>query len=229
MNGSAADDSERGAGARCWSEALRQQLEQDLEHFVRREAVADSDEGEALRRAAVTLAVVPAVDGDAESAPAVLLTRRSKGLRRHAGQWALPGGRLDPGETEVEAALRELDEELGLRLAPESVLGQLDDYTTRSGFVITPVVVWGVRSQTLVPDPGEVASVHRPTLAAIARPRALHVQKLPWSRDPLLALGILGTMIFAPTAAILHQFAELAIHRRTTRVAHYGQPRFAWK
>ena len=219
----------QGMGARRWSEDLRRQLWHDLDCFERRAAAPASSGGEVLRRAAVTLTVVPAVDGDPTSAPAVLLTRRSEGLRRHAGQWALPGGRLDPGESEVEAALRELDEELGLRLAPEAVLGRLDDYTTRSGFVITPVVVWGGPSQALEPDPGEVASVHRPTLAAIARPRALHVQKIPWSRRPLLALGILGTMIFAPTAAILHQFAELAIHRRTTRVDHFDQPRFAWK
>lgn len=58
-------------------------------------------------------------------------------MNRHAGQWALPGGKLDEGETAVDAALRELQEELGLQLTPDHVLGLLDDYTTRSGFVMT--------------------------------------------------------------------------------------------
>ena len=48
-------------------------------------------------------------------------------MNRHAGQWALPGGRVDPGETALDAALRELDEELGIRVGPESVVGWLDD------------------------------------------------------------------------------------------------------
>src|SRR3954452_7637562 len=75
--------------------------------------------------------------------PAVLLTRRAARLRAHASQWALPGGRVDEGEEPVDAALRELREELGLDLGESDVLGLLDDYPTRSGYVITPVVLWG--------------------------------------------------------------------------------------
>ena len=212
----------------AYDDRFRQRLRHDLERFERRVVEPEKPAGEPLRQAAVTVAVVPEGE-NGEGPPAVLLTRRSKQLRRHAGQWSLPGGRLDPGETLEQAALRELEEELGLTLAPDAILGLLDDFETRSGFVITPVVVWGGPADDLRPEPGEVASVHRPTLVAIARERAVHVQKLPWSSRPLLALGILGTMIFAPTAAILHQFGELAIHRRTTRVGHYDQPRFAWK
>src|SRR5262245_4134444 len=71
-----------------------------------------------LKPAAVVIAVVEA---DEPGTAAFLLTRRAAHLRRHANQWALPGGRCDPGETSVEAALRELDEELGLRLSADSV------------------------------------------------------------------------------------------------------------
>src|SRR6059058_4346244 len=78
----------------------------------------------ALKRAAVAFALVEA--GDAADSTALLLTLRAAGLRAHRGQWALPGGRCDEGETPVQAALRELREELGLGLAPADVLGQLD-------------------------------------------------------------------------------------------------------
>src|ERR1700761_1339988 len=74
--------------------------------------------------------------------PCLLITRRAARLRAHAGQWALPGGRRDAGETAVEGALRELAEEVGLELGPGAVLGLLDDYVTRSGSVMTPVICW---------------------------------------------------------------------------------------
>ena len=199
---------------------LRSQLGERLDAFERREQAT-----EGLVRAAVTLAVV----ADDKGRPSLLLTRRARGMRRHAGQWALPGGRLDPGENTVEAALRELHEELGLDLPQDDVLGRLDDYRTRSGYVITPVVVWGPAKAELVPEPGEVAAVYHATLEQMGRPGAAKTSRLPWRRRPLLALSVLGTVIFAPTAAILHQFAELAVHGRTTRVDHYEQPRFAWR
>src|SRR5215210_581651 len=87
---------------------------------------------------------------------AFLLCRRAARMNRHPGQWALPGGKIDLGESVESAALRELEEELGLRVDPSEVLGRLDDYGTRSGFVITPVVVWGGEDIELVPDPAEV-------------------------------------------------------------------------
>jgi 8-oxo-dGTP pyrophosphatase MutT (NUDIX family) len=107
-----------------------------------------------LRRAGVAIVVVQSeIDDEA----CVLITKRPASLRRHAGQWALPGGRLEEGETPEQAALRELHEELRLELPPEAILGPLDDYPTRSGFRITPVVVWGGVVGHIDPDPVEVA------------------------------------------------------------------------
>src|ERR1700721_174533 len=114
--------------------------------------------GEGLKRAAVALTLVAADDGSGQTA--FLLTRRAAELRAHGGQWALPGGRCDPGESFEQTALRELEEELGLRLAPQHLLGMLDDYPTRSGYAITPVVAWLDDASALAPNPQEVASVH---------------------------------------------------------------------
>lgn len=157
----------------------------------------------------------------------VLLTRRAARMRAHAGQWALPGGRLDDGESAVDAALRELHEELGVRVAPADVLGVLDDYPTRSGYVITPVVVWAGRADDLVPNPDEVASVHVVPLADVdVEPRFLTI---PESTAPVIQVPMLGLHVHAPTAAVLHQFREVGLHGRATRVAHYEQPVFAWR
>jgi 8-oxo-dGTP pyrophosphatase MutT (NUDIX family) len=174
------------------------------------------------RAAAVAVALVD--DGDGTG---VLLTRRAARMRAHAGQWALPGGRLDAGESAVDAALREMDEELGVRADAADVLGVLDDYPTRSGYVITPVVVWGGAIDDLVPNPDEVASVHVVSLAGLdVEPRFLTI---PESPAPVIQVPLLGLYVHAPTAAVLHQFREVALHGRPTRVAHYEQPVFAWR
>lgn len=176
-------------------------------------------------QAAVVLAVVPGEDGEA----AVVLTRRASGLRRHSGQFALPGGRIDDGETPAEAALRELEEEVGLRLTPDCLLGTLDDYVTRSGFIIRPHVAWAGAGE-MRPEPGEVAAIYRIPLADLARPDALADTRFFVGKPiPALHLETVGTAIFPPTAAILHQFAELAVHGRRTVVDQLPQPAFAWK
>ncbi|MFN3816088.1 NUDIX hydrolase [Brevundimonas sp.] len=105
-----------------------------------------------LRPAAVLIPVVDHADG-----PTLLLTRRSDSLASHTGQIAFPGGRLDPGETVVQAALREAVEEVGLSPDHVEPLGLSDAYETVTGFLVTPVVAWVRPGFTLTTDPREVA------------------------------------------------------------------------
>jgi 8-oxo-dGTP pyrophosphatase MutT (NUDIX family) len=186
---------------------------------------AATDDAGTLRRAAVAMAVVAGDDGEAR----FLLTRRAASLKAHRGQWALPGGRLDDGETAVEAALRELDEELGICADPRVVAGALDDYVTRSGYVITPVVLLCERAGAPQPNPAEVASVHLVSLGDLERPGVPRIHHIRESDRPVLSVPLLGTYIHAPTAAVLYQFREVALHGRPTRVAHFEQPVFAWR
>ena len=148
-------------------------------------------------------------------------------MRAHAGQWALPGGRIDPGETAVQAALREMHEELGLVAGGDTVLGLLDDYPTRSGYLITPVVLWVGPPGVLSPNPDEVASVHVASLTDLDVEPS--VVSIPESDAPVIRLPLFGNHVHAPTAAVLHQFREVALHNRSTRVAHYEQPVWAWQ
>ena len=179
----------------------------------------------ALKRAAVAIALVEA-DGKGETA--LLLTRRAAGLRAHRGQWALPGGRCDEGETQIMAALRELREELGLEPGSGDVLGLLDDYPTRSGYLITPIVVWAAGSGAIAPNPSEVASVHRIALGDIERNDAFDFVAIPESTRRVIRFHHAGGLIHAPTAALIYQFREV-LQGRHTRVTELEQPVFAWK
>jgi 8-oxo-dGTP pyrophosphatase MutT (NUDIX family) len=175
-----------------------------------------------LRQAAVALCVT-----EREGVPSLLLTRRAARLRAHPGQWALPGGRRDPGETAVDAALRELAEEVGLELEPDAVLGVLDDYVTRSGYVMTPVVCWAGPAGELTGAEAEVAAVHQVRLADLdVEPRFITI---PESDAPVIQLPLLGGFVHAPTAAVVHQFCRIACRGQVQRVAHYEQPVFAWR
>jgi 8-oxo-dGTP pyrophosphatase MutT (NUDIX family) len=179
----------------------------------------------ALRPAAVAVTLLD----DASGAPCFVLTRRARALRAHSGQWALPGGRVDPGESTDHAALRELAEEVGLVLSPSCVLGHLDDYPTRSGYVITPVVLWAGAGCRLEPNPAEVSEVHRVPLTELDRPDVPQLRRIPESDRPVISVPLLGTAIHAPTAAFLYQLREVAVRGRTVRVSHYDQPVFAWR
>lgn len=160
---------------------------------------------------------------------AFLLCRRAAKMNRHAGQWALPGGRLDTGETVVDAALRELDEELGLRLGTQHVLGLLDDYPTRSGFVMTPVVLWAGHDAVITPDPTEVAFAYRIGLRELCRPDSPRFVNIPESDRPVIQVPLSNDLIHAPTGAVLAQLRWVALEGRLNeRVDHYEQPVFAW-
>jgi 8-oxo-dGTP pyrophosphatase MutT (NUDIX family) len=207
---------------RAFNDATRRNIAEACAAFAR---LPDATEPSTLKRAAVVLALTASNDGDDT---AFLLTRRASHLRAHRGQWALPGGRCDAGETPVEAALRELEEELALRLPADAVLGLLDDYPTRSGYLITPVVVWAADSNAITPNPDEVASVHRIALDTIERDDAFDFTEIPESRRRVIRFHHQMSLIHAPTAALVYQFREVLAGRRT-RVTDLEQPVFAWK
>ena len=192
-------------------------------HLGAFDRVALPDDGR--RRAAVAEVLL----ADAEGRACFLITRRAATLRNHTGQWALPGGRIDAGETAEDAALRELREEVGLTLDAAAVLGLLDDYGTRSGYIITPVVVWGGDVGTLVPNPAEVAKIFRVPLDELEGPDVPRLVSIPESDRPVIQLPLLGTLIHAPTAAVVYQMREVVVHGRPTRVNHFEQPVWAWR
>ncbi len=208
-----------GRPSHLFGEALRERARANLAGFERQALAPDG-------RSPAAVAVV--LLADEEGRACFILTRRAAGLRAHARQWALPGGRLDPGESPERAALRELEEEIGLVREEPAVLGLLDDYGTRSGFIITPVVVWGGLDIALRPNPAEVAGVYRVPLAELDRPDVPRLITIPESDRPVIQLPILSTLIHAPTAAVLYQLREVVVHGRPTRVAHFEQPVWAW-
>jgi 8-oxo-dGTP pyrophosphatase MutT (NUDIX family) len=200
--------------------ALRERARAHLAAFERRPLPDDG-----RRRAAVAQVLL----ADEEGRACFLITRRAATLRKHTGQWALPGGRVDAGESPEDAALRELREEVGLSLGPGAVLGLLDDYGTRSGFLITPVVVWAGPVGPLTPNPAEVARIFRVPLDDLEGPDVPRLIRIPESDRPVIQLPLLGTLIHAPTAAVLYQMREVVVHGRATRVDHFEQPVWAWR
>jgi len=211
----------------CWpfTDALRWQVAERCAAFSR---LAEPDGSAGLKRAAVAITLLPLEDR-AEPPPAgFLLTRRAQALRGHGGQWALPGGRCEARETSAETARRELAEEVGVSLGSDAVLGLLDDYPTRSGYLITPVVLWAGRGQAPRADPSEVASIHRIGLSELTRKDAADFVSIPESDRRVIRLRLYGGFLHAPTAAVLYQFGEL-LEGRTTRVADLEQPVFAWR
>lgn len=202
--------------------SLRDEIADRLGRFDRRRR---EDSG-TLKHAAVAVVMVEA---DAPGEAAFLLTKRTPRLRAHGGQWALPGGRLDPGETIEQAALRELEEELGVSAASADVLGALDDYPTRSGYLIAPVVVWVPGGVKVTPNPAEVAAAYRIRCAELFREGSPEIVAIEESDRPIIRLPLPVATVNAPTAAMLYQFREVALAGRATRVDHFEQPVFAWR
>lgn len=203
------------AGAFDFTDALRRRIAGNLS--LHRPIALNGGEA---RLAAVGVVLV----ADDVGRACFVLTRRAANLRRHGGQWALPGGRLDAGESAEEAARREVAEEVGLGAPGDGVLGRLDDFLSRSQHLIAPFVFWAADGVELRVNPHEVAAAYRVPLSQLDRadqPR----------REPLLhfELDVPGTTVFAPTAAILYQFRELALHARHVKVSDEEQPRFAWR
>ena len=206
-----------------FSQSFRSQCVERLDEF---DWVAIDDP--ALCPASV---VIGMVRGGETGEVGFYLTRRSSRLSRHQGQYALPGGRLDEGEDASTAALRELEEELGVKAKPTDIIGRLDDFPTRSGFCVTPLVLWLDSGIEPAPDPDEVETVFNAPLEDLTQPQVPRLHRIPESDQPVLSIPFasLGDEVFSPTAAILYQFREVVLYGRSTRVAHYEQPLFAWK
>ena len=170
------------------------------------------------RRAGVAVTVYPR-----RGEPHLLVIKRSF-AGRNAGQWALPGGRVEEHESAVDAALRELAEEAGISAGPEDVAGVLDDLVTGSGFVITPVVV--VLRDAVRPrrDPHEVHSLHPVALRRLMSPSVPRWRRQP-AGDPLLQMPLRHDMVIhAPTGAIIWQFREVALLGAEVGTADVLQP-----
>ncbi len=198
---------------------LRDQLASNLNGFEYREPA-----GSLPKQAAVALTIVDG-EGEADGA-SMLLTRRTSKLNKHAGQWALPGGRVDPGETPFEAALREMHEEINLSLDDSHYLGRLDGLASRSGYAITPYVFWADDLSDMAPSPDEVASIHRIPLARFSGEQAVQHIPVDGKEQPMLRLQLGEHRIHAPTGAFLLQLWEVGVHGLDARVDHYLHPDF---
>ena len=206
------------------NDALKHSISERLGRFN-----YNSIENPDLRHAAVAIVVAehPSLPGH----PAILLTRRKASLGQHPGQYALPGGKVDEGETSDQAAIRELYEELGIPVRPAAFLGRLDDYPTRSKFRITPVVLWLGTNYRLSPNPDEVERVfYIPFRELDSEAIPVFEQGVEVDRPVLCSeFPTLGHRMYSPTASMIYQFREVAMRGTDTRVNHYDQPRFAWK
>lgn len=177
-----------------------------------------------LKQAAVAVTLVD----DGAGRTAFILTERPSTMRNHAGQWALPGGRCDDGETVAQAALREIEEEIGLTIPEGEVLGTLDDFVSRSGFRITPIVVWAENSEPLRLNADEVAFAYRIPLDGFVTKESVSFASIEESTRPVIKIALMGHHLHAPTAAIMYQFCEL-LQGRIQRVSEFEQPLFAWR
>lgn len=154
-----------------------------------------------LKPAAVLIGLV-----QREHGYSVLLTRRSDTLRRHTGQIALPGGRMDPGEQVWETALREAHEEIGLEPSFVDLSGLSTPYQTGTGYLVTPVVGFVSEGFSLTPNPDEVADVFETPFGFLMDPsnHEEHERELPTGeKRRFYAMTHADRMIWGATAGIL--------------------------
>lgn len=165
-----------------------------------------------LRQAAVLVPIIDRSEG-----ATVLLTRRADTLTSHSGQVAFPGGRLDPGETAVQAALREATEEVALDPGFVDPLGLLDAYETVTAFCVTPVVALVRPDFTVVASEAEVAEVFEVPLAFLmneANHRRDHYDPPGGDRRWFWAMPYENRYIWGATAGMIRN-----LRRRLTDTA----------
>lgn len=147
--------------------------------------------------------LMPVVD---RPEPTVILTVRTDTVRRHAGQIAFPGGRIDPGDQgPIDAALREAEEEIGLRRSAVEVIGIADRYRTITGYEVTPVLAVVLPDQPLAPQPAEVAAIFEAPLDYLLRPEHQVVRTMDWQgrERSYFEIDWEGRRIWGATAAMI--------------------------
>lgn len=163
-----------------------------------------SDAHFATEGRATPAAVLVAIT-DVPHDPQVILTQRPRAMRDHPGQVAFPGGKIDPGEDAVTAALREAEEELALPREAVRVIGTSDVYHTGTGFLVTPVVGIVPAGLTLVPNPSEVDAWFEAPLSLLLDRASWTTNEVFWrgANRRYLELEWQGFRIWGVTAAII--------------------------
>jgi 8-oxo-dGTP pyrophosphatase MutT (NUDIX family) len=187
---------------------LAERLRQALELGHRRSPLLlESDMRDALvaEEQAITPAavLVPIVD---RPEPGVIFTVRTSRMRRHAGQVAFPGGRIDPEDDgPIAAALREAEEEIGLARHEVEIVGIADRYRTVTGFEVTPVLGVIPPDLPLTPHPDEVAEIFEAPLHHILRPEHQIVRTIDWRgrERSYYEIEWAGQRIWGATAAMV--------------------------
>jgi 8-oxo-dGTP pyrophosphatase MutT (NUDIX family) len=176
-------------------------LDKSVDKLVREDSAS-------LRKAAV---LIPVTRSEPNQASQIILTVRSDNLTSHPGQISLPGGtREEHDDNDIETALRESEEEIGLKPENVEVLGQLGDIALPSGFCVTPVVGLVEPGLTLTPCPIEVADIFHVPLKLMLNPSSYSSSTMLFEQTPrkILELNYKKYRIWGATAAILYHLAK---------------------